>query len=527
MDAMTAKGETRTRRRTLRSAIGIGAVAGLISGSAVLAQDPGAPRYPPVRPAIPHPVAAAAPQPVVAPTPVTPSPPPPVSLRADQIELLQKTLADSPTHGFEADAFFAPQSAALLRSPWPQTRRQGEGQLVMATLRYAIAVHTGQLPQKDFMYEWGLRPAFYDPTPGFVAAVNQDRLAAWLASLPPPYTGYETLRHSLAVYRALAQAGGWRALDDGPSLKVGMTDPRVVDLRARLAVEDAGVAPSPSPVFDEPLAQAVMRAQKRYGLEPDGVAGKSLVTALNVSVQERVQQILANMERWRWLPQVLPVDRIQVNIAAAVLTVFHNDAPVLSMRSVTGRPGDETPMLQSQIHSIVLNPPWNVPSSIASKELWPKERAHPGYLARNDFRVISDGAGGTRLQQRAGDKAALGHVKFDFESKYGVYLHDTPSHSAFGKYSRMVSHGCVRLEKPVVLADLVMADDPQWTPESIDAAIAGGETQRLSLPKPITVLLFYWTAYAGPDGQTNFRDDPYGWDHVLMQRIAAVTHGGA
>jgi murein L,D-transpeptidase YcbB/YkuD len=292
-------------------------------------------------------------------------------------------------------------------------------------------------------------------------------------------------------------------------------------------VEDAQTAASPSPVFDDALTQAVIRAQKRYGLEPDGVVHKSLLEALNVPVEDRVSQIIANMERWRWLPAVLPADRVQVNIAAAILTVFQNDAPVLSMRAVTGRPGDETPMLQSQIRSIVLDPPWNVPPSIATKELWPKERAHPGYLRRNDFKVISDGNGGVRLQQQPGEKAALGHVKFDFDSKFGVYLHDTPGHGVFAKYSRQVSHGCVRLEKPVELANLVMGGDPRWTPEAITATIAAGDTVRASLPRPVAVFLLYWTAFAGADGQTNFRGDPYGWDDVLMQRIAAGRHGGA
>jgi murein L,D-transpeptidase YcbB/YkuD len=494
-----------------------------------LAQNPDAPpppRYAPYPPRYaPAPPATAAAAPVY--EYAAPTPPPVVSLRPNQIALLRKALAEAPAHGFDPDQFVVPGLDALLQSNDAQARGQGQDLLVAAVLRYAQAVHAGRLAPADFVYEWGLRPAAYDPAPDFALAVAQDRLPAWLASLPPPYTGYDNLRRSLQIYRALAEAGGWRAISDGPELKPGATDPRVIELRARLAVEDSTTPASDSPIYDDALTQAVIRAQKRFGLEPDGVAHPSLITALNVPVEARVQQIVANMERWRWLPAQLPVDRIQVNIAAAVLTVFQNDTPTLSMRAVTGRPGDETPMLQSEIRSIVFNPPWNVPPSIAAKELWPKERAHPGYLRRNDFRVITSPDGGVRLQQQAGDKAALGHVKFDFENKYGVYLHDTPSHSTFSKYSRMVSHGCVRLEKPVALADLVLTGDPQWTPQAVDAAIAAGDTVRASLPRPIAVFLLYWTAYAGPDGQTNFRADPYGWDATLMQRIAAGAHGGA
>jgi murein L,D-transpeptidase YcbB/YkuD len=228
------------------------------------------------------------------------------------------------------------------------------------------------------------------------------------------------------------------------------------------------------------------------------------------------------MERWRWLPQTLPADRIQVNVAAAILSVFHHDTPTLTMRAVTGRPGDETPMLSSMIHSIVLNPPWNVPQSIATKELWPKERASPGYFARNDFIVIPTEGGGSRLQQKAGPKAALGQVKFDFNNPYGVYLHDTPSRSRFDSFSRLASHGCVRLQKPIELVNEVMRDDPTWTPEKVNETLASGETVRAKLPQQIAVYLLYWTAYVTPDGQVNFRQDPYGWDRELVQRIAAL-----
>jgi murein L,D-transpeptidase YcbB/YkuD len=226
---------------------------------------------------------------------------------------------------------------------------------------------------------------------------------------------------------------------------------------------------------------------------------------------------MANMERWRWLPQDLPRDRIQVNIAAAVLTVFDGDKPVTSMRAVTGRPGDETPMLSSAIHSVVINPPWNVPTGIATKELWPKEKANPGYFRRNGFKVID----GTRLQQQAGDQSALGRFKFDFANPYSVYLHDTPSRAKFASFSRLASHGCVRLEKPEELANLLLKGDATWTPEAVTAAVDKGDTVRARLAKPVAVYLLYWTAFASGNGQMNFRDDPYGWDGTLAAKIEA------
>jgi len=463
--------------------------------------------------------------------PQQPAAPPPsinVALRPEQVDLLIKTLGQAYTHGFESIAFAPDTLLPLLGARDALTRQGAQAQLIDLTLRYARAVRMGRLPLEAFPNDWGLRPTRYEPGPDFVQAVTQDRLGAWLDSLPPPYTGYQTLRKGLATYRDIAAKGGWKPIGPGEPLKLGATgDPRIAALEARLAVEDATVAVDGAPVFDEALQQALMRAQKRFGLNPDGAAGPATLAALNVSVERRIDQILANMERWRWLPQQLPADRIQVNIAAAVMSVFHDDAPNLTMRAVTGRPGDETPMLQSTIHSIVLNPPWNVPSSIAAKELWPKERANPGYLARNDFIVISTGAGTSRLQQKAGPKAALGLVKFDFDNPYGVYLHDTPSRSKFASFSRLASHGCVRLEKPIPLAKQLLATNPDWPPEVVDATIASGKTVRAQLGQPIAVFLLYWTAYMTPDGQMNFRDDPYGWDTMLVQRIAASSPGSA
>ena len=170
----------------------------------------------------------------------------------------------------------------------------------------------------------------------------------------------------------------------------------------------------------------------------------------------------------------------------------------------------------------MLNPPWNVPSTIATRELWPKEKAHPGYLLAHDFVVIPTDDGGQRLQQRAGPQSALGKVKFDFANPYGVYLHDTPSHGLFTGFDRLASHGCVRLQRPIDLAKLVMQGDATWTPEAIDAALAGGKTLRAPLPQAISVYLLYWTAYMGPDGMMNFRDDPYGWDAALMAKLKGV-----
>ena len=375
--------------------------------------------------------------------------------------------------------------------------------LARAAVDRARALRTGRIDTADFLDIWALRPATYDPVPDFTAAVAADRLPQWANALTPPYEGYAGLRQGLATYVAIRNAGGWPVVS-------AKTDPKVV--RARLALEDSTVTER------EPLIPAVQRAQRRYGLNPTGLPDARTLAALNVPVQARIDAIVANMERWRWLPRLLPVDRVQVNIAAAVLTVFEGDSPVTSMRAVTGRPTNETPMLQSAIHSIVINPPWNVPASIAKRELWPKGRAA---LAAQGYKIVGTPETGERIVQPAGPNSALGRLKFDFDNPFAVYLHDTPARAKFASFDRLASHGCVRLEKPVPLAELFLRDDPKWA-GGLQAAIDTEKTQRVQLPKRVAVYLLYWTAFASANGAMNFRDDPYGWDKLLAAKIDAA-----
>ena len=445
------------------------------------------------------PIAAQTPPPVVAPTlPVPtvqsiPAPPPPVPIPA--LSPTQEAWANDWLKSGAAQGLMARQKAS--------GALKGDA-LVNALLDRAKALSTGRVDTADFLNIWALRPAAFDPRPGLAKAVSEDRLAQWSAGLTPPWAGYDTLRKGLAKYEAIRDKGGW------PTLTAG-TSPDVV--RARIALED------PAVTQDEKLVDVIQRAQRRYGLEPTGSLGARTLEALNVGVDDRIAAIMANMERWRWMPRSLPVNRVQVNIAAAVLTVFEGDQPVSSMRAVTGSPDNQTPMLTSSIHSIVVNPPWNVPMSIAKRELFPKGRAT---LAKQGYKIVKTPEGGERIVQPAGPGSALGRLKFDFNNPFAVYLHDTPSRGKFSSYDRLASHGCIRLEKPVALAEQMVAADPNLNGQ-IQTLIDEGKTQRVSLPSQVAVYLLYWTAFAGNNGTVSFRADPYGWDKLLAQKIEASS----
>ncbi len=240
------------------------------------------------------------------------------------------------------------------------------------------------------------------------------------------------------------------------------------------------------------------------------------LAALNIPAEQRVGQIRANLERWRWASGQLPPDRLEVNIAGAWLDVYQGGKVTLSMRAIVGRPADPTPSLQAQVEALVFAPPWNVPAKIAAKQVWPKERRHPGYLARDHFIVKANGG----LQQLPGPKSALGRVKFDIPNPFGVYLHDTPNHKPFAGDRRTLSHGCMRLDQPGALAKLLLKDDRAWPERRIDAAMDTVATVRVPLARPVPVYVFYWTALVDEQGRVNFRPDVYGWDARLLSMLS-------
>ncbi|PZQ63607.1 MAG: murein L,D-transpeptidase [Phenylobacterium zucineum] len=462
--------------------------------------------------------------PVVPPaTPQAAPPAPPVeipALSAEQAQVALKVLKAADLHGLQPKDYVPaglPETGAL-------TPAQVSA-LTAGLVRYAHDVRIGRMDPDKFPELWQVRPAAYDPAPDLVKALGDGRLQPWLDGLAPRYSGYVALKRGLVRYREIAAAGGWKAIPEGGKLELGSTDPRVAALRARLAAEDAQAPAAGGATFDKPLQEAVIRAQRRYGLKPDGVVGNGTLAYLNQPVGQRILQIIANMERWRWMPSTMPATRVQVNSGAAIVTLFRDDKPVLSMKAVSGKKGDETPMIASSIHSVVINPPWNVPTRIANEELWPKERANPGYLAAHHYRVIPVQGGQPRLQQASGDTSALGRFKFDFDNPFAVYLHDTPSKGGFDLYARQASHGCVRLEKPRALAEALLAGDATWTPEAIDKQLEGDKTVRARLSQQVPVFILYWTAFAGADGQMHFRSDPYNWDRELLQRVGALAGG--
>lgn len=443
------------------------------------------------------------------------------SLNSGHVELMLEALESAPSHGFKAGAFGGPGLAERVEAEG----RAAKPQVRQAVLDYARALHGHAIPEARFQDDWGMKPPPYDAEAEFTKAAEAGRLAEWLKSLPPSLPQYEALRSAYARYGEIAQRGGWKSLSFSTDLKPGAKGQEVAALRARLAVEDAET-PKPAgegeDTYDDALAEAVERAQQRYGQAPNGVVDADLREALNIPVEARRAQIRANLERLRWLPRDLPDTRIEANSAAGQVDVYRDGRPVLSMLAAAGKPGDETPILASKVDQVVLNPTWNVPDSIAQDELLPKGE---GYLQRNNFVRNAPGEG-VMLTQQPGPQNALGQVKFLFDNPYAVYLHDTPSRAAFSQEQRSVSHGCVRLAKARDLAHLLLSNEPGWSAEKVNEVLAGNETTPVTLANPVPVFIGYYTAYPTNAG-ISFRRDLYGWDAEVLRRLDAGRSSAA
>ena len=375
-------------------------------------------------------------------------------------------------------------------------------------------------------------------------ALEQQRIKEALLDLVPKEKIYANLRRALAQCQAMAANNTeWSIIPGGPSLKPGETDRLVPAMRQRLAVLGDLVTPpgtTGGELFDEELRLAVLRFQKRHGLETDGVIGARTLAALNVSPEKRLRQIALNLERLRWSFRN-PGDRyIVVNIADFSLDVVENGSSVLTMNVIVGKPFQHTPVFSQKLRSLVLNPSWGIPRGIAVEEILPKVRKDPDYLVKQRIKVLRNGRSMEgqelraidwsrlninnfpfELRQEPGPKNPLGHIKFVFPNQFDVYLHDSPHKGLFRQNVRAFSHGCIRIEKPVELAHYLLGADPAWSREALAEAMKSDKEQKITLPQPVVVYLIYLTAWVDDNNTLQFRDDIYGRDVTIDESLPA------
>jgi L,D-transpeptidase YcbB len=341
----------------------------------------------------------------------------------------------------------------------------------------------------------------------------------------PPQKAYEALREKLIELRRGRTGPGHKvAIPSGPVLRPGMRDPRVPLIRARLNLDDGEDESSQSPagahdlVYDSALAEAVADFQKANGLPPSGKLTRRTVAALSGAQTSRLEaEILANMERWRWMPRNLGEKHIEVNIPNYEAAVIDKGEVIERVRVVVGKEETPTPVFSDTMRYLIVNPAWNVPQSIIRKEMLPRLAADPGYFRRMGYEVFSRG-GHLVVRQPPGERNALGRIKFVFPNDFSVYMHDTPMRRLFASAKRAFSHGCVRVDDPFRFAETVLGRDNGWSEKRIEKLI-GGKERYVYLPKPLPVYLEYFTAFVDQSGELQLRDDVYGYSHRVKEAL--------
>lgn len=384
----------------------------------------------------------------------------------------------------------------------------------------------------------------------FVALLNRaittKNITAVLDELAPDSPRYRLLKQALKQYTEIKNNGGWPTIaqftKEKEKIYPGDIDPRVVPLRQRLSTtgEYKSKTVTQPDLFDQELSDAVLKFQENVGLLPDGVFGRNTVSELNVSVEKRICEIKAGLDRFRGLAYKYKDEKyVLVNIPAFEVSVIENRMPVLKMKAVVGRFTRQTPLLSDEITHIIFSPTWNVPETILYEDKIPIIAENPEFLAKNNMKVYDTSTGkrvevdpstidwktadktnfSYKIVQGSGVRNALGQIKFMFPNKYDVYLHDTPEKALFERSSRPFSSGCMRINKPVELAKYFLSDKPEWTDEKIKQEMNRRSELYVYLTKPVPIHVTYVTSWIDDKGNLNFRKDIYLKDKIYFNTL--------
>jgi L,D-transpeptidase YcbB len=469
--------------------------------------------------------------------------------------LLAVRLLGAVRDGLAPEDYGAERVAGLLHQEGEQAKAELELASSRALLRYARDLGHGRLAVQGGEFDVPTDGRFLDAVAVLEAAAGAGDFVAFLDGLAPASPAYRRLQGELARLRSIEAQGGWGHFEAKGALRPGMTDAAVPGLRARLEaggdLPRGSAPPEAAPRtpggadplrYDAALEAALRRFQIRHGLEPDGVVGAMTLKALNQSVAWRIDQVLVNLERLRHHSRDLGDRYLLVNIPAYHLEYVDRGRGVqpvaFESRVVVGTIRDQTPTFTGLMTYLELNPNWDVPRSIAVNEILPELRKDPGYLARNGYVLLADGAAVDpwgvdwsgidrrsfpyRIRQLPGSANALGQVKFMFPNRHAVYIHDTPSKGLFARTERAYSHGCIRLSDPFALAELLLGQQG-WDGARIDQAVATGRNRVVRLDEPVPVHLTYRTAWVAEDGTAHFREDIYGRDAERARELEAPS----
>ena len=424
--------------------------------------------------------------------------------------------------------------------PDPQLLAQRDLLMTDALILLAYHLQVGKVDPVRLDPNWNMSPQNGTGNPVILIqdAIDSGSIYQFIADIRPRDEYYNYLKASLSKYRSIQNGGSWQPMPKGPTLKKGIENGRVDLLRRRLmATGDLVSTPGGSTtLFDDDLAKAVEHFQRRRGLKPDGIVGKNTIKALNVSVQVIIDQIRINLERIRWVMNEDLTEFIFVNIPDFRMYYVRDEKIKWSTRAQVGKPFRQTPVFKAQMTYLDFNPTWTIPPTILAQDILPAVIRDPNYLSQRNIQVVdkkgkeikarsidwSQYSGKNfpyQLRQKPGPNNALGRVKFMFPNKHAVYLHDTPSKNLFESESRAFSSGCIRIENPLELAQLLLGKG--WDDERIQQIIKSKKTRTVKLPRPVPVILFYLTALPAMDGEFQALKDIYNRDQAVLEELNA------
>lgn len=330
---------------------------------------------------------------------------------------------------------------------------------------------------------------------------------------------YGLLKKELERHYAIVKNGGWPVIPTLKTIKPGGSSPALPMIKKRLQLSGDMPGTDTSQLFTDTLETAVRQFQKRFGYTPDGMVNAQLIKDMNVPAEKRLEQILMNMDRMRWMPTEPAGQLIVVNIPEFILHVYEGKTKAFDMNVVVGKEGHNTVSFSGDLSTIVFSPYWNVPPSIVKKEILPAMNRNGNYLASQNMEITGNEGGLPVVRQLPGEKNSLGKVKFLFPNSFNIYFHDTPAKSLFERDKRAYSHGCIRLAEPEKMAQYLLKDNAEWPQDSIYAAMNRDKEKYVKLKKPVPVIITYYTAWVDEAGLLNFRDDIYSHDADLGRKM--------
>ena len=331
---------------------------------------------------------------------------------------------------------------------------------------------------------------------------------------------YKLLKVPLLKYSTIEANGGWPVIVAGSKkYNVGNSDPSIALIKRRLQITGELSGNDSSQLFNAELEGAVKAYQLNHGYQTSGIITQALIKDLNISALARVQQLLINMQRMRWMPTRDQGILIIVNIPEFAVYVDSGKNILFKMDVVVGTEGHNTTMFSGNVSQIVFSPYWNIPPSIVKKEVLPGLRRHKNYLKKNNMEITGKEGGLPVVRQRPGEQNALGKVKFLFPNSFNIYMHDTPEKGSFNRSERDLSHGCIRLSDAPKMANYLLRNSNEWSPEKIKDAMNSGKEQFVKLKDPVPVIITYYTAWVDNKGVLHFADDIYRHDKQMAQKM--------